>query len=298
MRLFILLIALLLACPAWAQALAASAQPAASTQCEAAIAAAQQQNALPTGLLHAIGIVESGRTDPASGATHPWPWTIDANGDGRMFDTKAQAIEAVRTLQAHGVASIDVGCLQVNLLHHPTAFADLDQAFDPAANAAYAARFLRALFAETGDWQLAAAAYHSRTPGLGADYALLVMAAWRNGGRIPAAALAASAWLPHRFAELLPMLRPFAPPPLAGVAVDTTLGGQDRAALPTLLAPACVGVPPPTSWLLPGHTSACGRSAFTSAVALRQALAAIPPSAAKPAPRRPAGQQPPRETTP
>jgi soluble lytic murein transglycosylase-like protein len=36
--------------------------------------------------------------------------------------------------------------------------------FDPVANADYAARFLRDLHAETGDWIEAAGLYHSRTP--------------------------------------------------------------------------------------------------------------------------------------
>jgi hypothetical protein len=123
------------------------------------------------------------------------------------------------------------------------------------------------------------------------------MAAWRGGGRVPAAALAAAAWSPHRFAALLPALRPFAPPPLAGTAVDT-MAGLERAALPSLLAPTCAGVPPPTSWLLPGHTAACGRSAFATAATLRQALAAMPPADALSGVRRSVGQQLPRERPP
>jgi hypothetical protein len=72
----------------------------------------------------------------------PWPLTINAEGQGSFFDTKAQVIAAPRALQARGVQSIDVGCMQVNLMHYPYAFANLDQAFNPTANAAYAVRFL------------------------------------------------------------------------------------------------------------------------------------------------------------
>ena len=36
--------------------------------------------------------------------------------------------------------------------------------FDPESNAIYAAHFLSDLYAEKGDWSLAAAAYHSRSP--------------------------------------------------------------------------------------------------------------------------------------
>ena len=51
----------------------------------------------------------------------------------------------MRAVQAQGVRSIDIGCMQVNLMHHPNAFATLDAAFDPLANALYAARFLTEL---------------------------------------------------------------------------------------------------------------------------------------------------------
>src|SRR5579859_1047005 len=78
--------------------------------CRSAIATAERANGIPASLLAAIGRVESGRRDPVSGATHPWPWTINAEGQGSFFDTKAQAIAAVRDLQARGVRSIDVGC--------------------------------------------------------------------------------------------------------------------------------------------------------------------------------------------
>jgi hypothetical protein len=71
----------------------------------------------------------------------------------------------------------------VNLLHHPQAFPSLDAAFDPVANAGYAARFLGALHAATGSWPLAAAAYHSRTPERGYAYARKVMVTWPDAAR-------------------------------------------------------------------------------------------------------------------
>jgi Transglycosylase SLT domain len=108
----------------------------------------------------------------------PWPWTINAEGQGSYYDTKAQAIAAVRALQARGVQSIDVGCMQINLMHHPNAFASLDQAFDPSANATYAAHFLNDLHGQTNDWLRAAGQYHSSTPELGAAYQTQVAAAW------------------------------------------------------------------------------------------------------------------------
>lgn len=158
--------------------------------CRAAIVSAEQSFAIPTGLLGAIGQVESGRRDPLTGAYLPWPWTVDADGDGHFYPTKEAAIAAVQGFQASGIRSIDVGCMQVNLLHHPDAFASLDQAFDPASNALYAARFLSELHAQTGSWPQAAAFYHSTTPALASTYERQVMAAWpanlREAAGVPA----------------------------------------------------------------------------------------------------------------
>jgi hypothetical protein len=163
--------------------------------CRPAIEAAERRHRIPSRLLTAIGRVESGRRDPADGSWNPWPWTINAEGQGAFFDTKAQAIAAVRDLQSRGVRSIDVGCMQVNLMHHPDAFASLEQAFDPAANAEYAASFLERLYSQSGAWPRAAALYHSATPELGDAYQRRVLAVWPEEQNSPSAPSAvASAW--------------------------------------------------------------------------------------------------------
>jgi hypothetical protein len=148
--------------------------------CETAITTAEYVGHLPARLLAAIGLTETGRVDPASGRPRPWPWTINAEGEGQFFETKRQAVAAVSALQARGVRSIDVGCLQVNLMYHPDAFATVEDAFDPRLNATYAARFLNALYVDCRDWAHAIAAYHSETPALGDAYRVLVMARWQN----------------------------------------------------------------------------------------------------------------------
>jgi hypothetical protein len=154
--------------------------------CRTAIRAAERANGIPQALLSALGRVESGRRDPTTGNFGPWPWTINAEGRGQFFATKAEAIAAVRRLQAEGVRSIDVGCMQVNLRHHPDAFASLEDAFDPQKNAAYAARFLASLHETSKNWLQAAANYHSHTPDLGLAYQRKVMAAWPEESRIAA----------------------------------------------------------------------------------------------------------------
>jgi hypothetical protein len=159
-------------------------------QCLAAAGAAGRDAGIPVHLLDAMAVVESGRRD-TQGRVVPWPWSINVEGIDHVFDSKAEAIAAVTELQAHGVRSIDIGCLQVNLFYHPDAFATLDAAFDPALNARYAAAFLMRLYVQTGSWGAATAAYHSATPDLGRTYAASVSevfaSRWRGAGGDPAA---------------------------------------------------------------------------------------------------------------
>lgn len=203
----LLVLALPLGGPAGAMP-AAPASPVAL--CRGAIAQAEREANLPPRLLAAIGRVESGRRDPEGGATGPWPWTINAEGRGSFFPDRAAAIAAVRALQAQGVRSIDVGCMQVNLRHHPNAFASLEEAFDPLSNARYAARFLTELQATRGDWMRSVAHYHSQTPDLAEAYRARVAAAWeQERGEPPAMPLLAGTAMPDngaaRSATLLPM---------------------------------------------------------------------------------------------
>jgi|GEM_PF-5008748 len=93
-----------------------------SSVCKTAVQAAEQQAGIPPRLLDAISRVESGRRDPNGSATVAWPWTVNAAGKGYFYESKDEAIAAVRDFQAHGIVSIDVGCMQINLHHHPDAF--------------------------------------------------------------------------------------------------------------------------------------------------------------------------------
>jgi len=111
--------------------------------------------------------------------------TIEVGGEGRFLPSREAAVAVVRDLLASGAASIDVGCFQVNLHYHPDAFASLDEAFDPVANALYAARFLSDLRARDGSWEAAVAAYHSATPGYGLPYRDRVLAAWNEAAPPP-----------------------------------------------------------------------------------------------------------------
>jgi len=158
-------------------ALAWSVAARAAEGCAPAITTAEQANSnLPAHILRAIGVVETGRRDPLTGAFGAWPWSVNAAGDSRVFETRDQAIAFVQDAQARGIRSIDVGCMQINLMYHPHAFASLEQAFTPEANVGYAAALLLDLHERTGNWATATGAYHSATPDLSEGYARRVQA--------------------------------------------------------------------------------------------------------------------------
>jgi soluble lytic murein transglycosylase-like protein len=155
--------------------------------CTLAGAAAEQAASLPANILVSIGMIESGRADPLTGKVAPWPWTVNADGAGHYFESKADAIAYTRLAESSGAQDVDVGCFQISLQNHPDAFATLDDAFDPAANATYAAGFLTQLKAESGSWDTAIADYHSAVPAYGLPYQQRVLAAWHGIGSVPGA---------------------------------------------------------------------------------------------------------------
>jgi soluble lytic murein transglycosylase-like protein len=164
--------------------------PRATSLCEASILAAEHHYGTPPGLLMTIAKVESGRADEAGHLT-PWPWTIDVDGAGAMFPTKEAAVAATEAAIKGGAQFVDIGCMQVDLAMHPDAFRTLAQGFDPAINADYGARFLRALHdgPAGGNWYVAVGLYHSATPELAAEYRAAVASVglglhpvWRGSG--------------------------------------------------------------------------------------------------------------------
>ena len=137
----------------------------------AALAAARAHGGSPAGML-AITEVETGTS--RGGQRGPWPWTLNIEGEGRWFDSRAEALAAAERAVAEGRVSTDLGCFQVNHRWHGHHFRGLDEMLDPRASGDYAARFLAGLAAEAGDWMTAAGWYHSRTPEHAARYRALI----------------------------------------------------------------------------------------------------------------------------
>ncbi len=153
--------------------------------CNFQTARAERQRGIPRHLLSAISLSESGRWDKSRRANVAWPWTVTSGGQGRFYNTKAEALAEVEFLMTEGVRNIDVGCMQVNLYYHAGAFESLAEALDPEANVTYGASYLKNLYSATGDWTQAAGYYHSTTPERNGPYKAKVLAYWRGEGGVP-----------------------------------------------------------------------------------------------------------------
>ena len=152
-------------------------------ECLRALQTYERSFQIPGGLTTAVSLIETGRPMGPGGRKLPWPWTINVNGQGRFFDTQEQAVAETRKLLDQGQRSIDVGCMQVNLRYHPTAFRTLEEAFDPAANVLYGSKFLASLHTVQGSWEKAVERYHSSDEARRGDYRDKVMALWNGDVR-------------------------------------------------------------------------------------------------------------------
>ncbi len=152
--------------------------------CNQAAKTAETQSKIPRNLLTAISLAESGRWDDKQKASFAWPWTVTNGASATYYPTKEEAIEGVKALRKAGKTNIDVGCMQINLYHHPNAFESIEDAFDPVTNVGYASRFLAGLQKETDSWAEAAGRYHSSDPTKLGAYRDKVLGLWeRVSGR-------------------------------------------------------------------------------------------------------------------
>lgn len=141
-----------------------------SNQCVRLFSDFEAQHGIPRNTLHSIALKESGKKHSQHKIVIVWPWTVNVEGKGYHFNSKREAILFVKKQIIKGKENIDVGCMQINLKHHLDAFNSLSQAFDPAHNIAYSAKFLKAKYDQLGSWHKAIAHYHSATLALGSKY--------------------------------------------------------------------------------------------------------------------------------
>lgn len=124
----------------------------------------------PENALLALGIQESGRIIKQYKKPIAWPWSVNLDGKSHYFESKKEAVEFVKKNIREGKRNIDVGCMQVNLKHHPKAFKSIDKAFNPRYNIEYAAKFLVKKYKQTSSWSDAIAHYHSSDKERGTRY--------------------------------------------------------------------------------------------------------------------------------
>lgn len=139
--------------------------------CERSIRSAERKYNLPPYLLAAIALTESGKNGK------PSPVAMNIGGRSYYASDTAEMQEVVARNGGQG-ASIDVGCVQINLRWHAGRFKDWRSLLIPSYNAEYAALYLSELFREYGSWNAAVGAYHSRTKWRSANYACLVSRRW------------------------------------------------------------------------------------------------------------------------
>lgn len=146
----------------WIAILPSAALPAVGRLCDDAARSAARDSGVPLSILLAITRVETGRR--GRDGIDPWPWAVNLDGQGHWFATETEAWRFVYDAFRRGERDFDVGCFQINYRWHGARFTSIEAMFDPFANARYAATFLTDLHRETGDWEGAVRAYHSRTP--------------------------------------------------------------------------------------------------------------------------------------
>lgn len=151
-----------------------------NNSCHALTNLKEKTGGIPQNLLTSISLAETGRWNPEKREMFAWPWTVTWGGKGHYYPTKQVAIDIVNKLQDAGIKNIDVGCMQINMVYHPNAFKNLEEAFNPESNIEYARRFLTGLHKSTGSWIQAAANYHSTSPRLNLNYQTKILKIWRE----------------------------------------------------------------------------------------------------------------------
>ena len=141
-------------------------------QCAALINAAEVRYNIPTGLLMAIALTESG------GQNGPDPHAMNIAGMTYIAPNVERMAAVIQRGYNTGQTSIDVGCMQINLKYHAHNFSSPYELLNSRVNVDYGARYLAELANETKSWRDAVMTYHNRkSPSRRAWYGCKV---WNN----------------------------------------------------------------------------------------------------------------------
>lgn len=105
----------------------------------------------------AVAVTESG----LNGSPNPYAMNIA----GRAYHAKSvnDMANVIASNWARGVRSIDVGCMQVNLMYHGDKFNQLTDLLHSPTNVEYGASYLIQLATSRGSWREGVMDYHNKT---------------------------------------------------------------------------------------------------------------------------------------
>lgn len=126
--------------------------------CAAFLPQAERHYAIPTGLLSAIAMTESGLDG------RPHPWALNLAGQARMAESYAEAASLLRRHDGTPRQDLAVGCMQIYMRYHLDSIETPEWVLRPRNNVWYAAAFLRRLYDQYGSWRLAVGHYNASDP--------------------------------------------------------------------------------------------------------------------------------------
>jgi soluble lytic murein transglycosylase-like protein len=136
---------------------------------------------VPSSVLYAVALTESGTVIDSMRAVRPWPWTLNVSGKGYFYPTRKAAAEALALVLASGRESVDIGLMQVNWRYHKKRLASPQLAIEPYHNLRVAAQILQGCFRSRKDWWEAIGCYHAPSkPSRAARYRERVFAHWQR----------------------------------------------------------------------------------------------------------------------
>jgi hypothetical protein len=105
--------------------------------------AALEEADVPSEILYAIGLQESGTTLGGQRNYAPWPWVLNVNNEGRYFKSKEDARAALAREVERGNRNVAVGMLQIHLRYNGYRVDNPLTLLEPAVNLRVAAEVLR-----------------------------------------------------------------------------------------------------------------------------------------------------------
>ncbi|MBB6254257.1 transglycosylase SLT domain-containing protein [Nitrospirillum iridis] len=115
---------------------------------------AEKEAGVPSGLLLAVALVESGQSISSEA------YAVNVKGTVHFASTPNAAAKYLRDPKGNLRQDATVGCMQLSLSDHKAAFRPVEKIVDPKENVQYAARMLARLRATAGSWAAAVARYN------------------------------------------------------------------------------------------------------------------------------------------